>query len=368
VVAAGPVSPPGRVVLSAYGRVYPTKPPSPAAPRGTALPAAELGAAVFLPGYPHKGLFFFPMIIYKSADWWEALRHLKSSAIIRRLLVRVLWVGLYATVVTTADIYFAHTRITVDKDFFSFLGIMLSLLLVFRTNTAYDRFYEGRRLWGQLTNSCRNLAGLLGARLPATDYANRLYLARLLANFPLALDGHLRKGVKFHKLEEVEEGFIGQLRTVGHVPSRLAALLQEFYERLLREEVILPTHLITIQQHHAALLEVAGGCERIKATPIPFSYSFFIKGFISVFILIMPFNLLDTYQFLAIPVTMFGAYALLGVEMIGDEIEDPFGKDSNDLPLTQMATRIRVNVHEILRVPVSQAEIDQAAEQYSVVF
>jgi putative membrane protein len=308
------------------------------------------------------------MIIYKSADWWEALRHLKSSAIIRKLLIRVLWVGLYATLVTTADLYFSQVSITVDKEFFSFLGIMLSLLLVFRTNTAYDRFYEGRRLWGQLTNSCRNLASLLHARLPAADLARRTYLAKLLSNFPVALDGHLRKGVRFDRLEEVEAGFRAQLEQAGHVPSRLAATLQEFYEQLLREDLILPTHLLTIQPLHQTLLDVAGGCERIKSTPIPFSYSFFIKGFISVFVLIMPFNLLDTYQFLAIPITMFGAYALLGVEMIGDEIEDPFGKDSNDLPLTQMATRIRLNVHEILGVPVSQKEKDQAAEQYSVVF
>jgi putative membrane protein len=308
------------------------------------------------------------MIVYKSGDWWEAFRHFKYSAIIRSLLKRVLWVGLYATVVVSIEFNFMHIDITVDKEFFSFLGILLGLLLSFRTNTAYDRFYEGRRLWGQLINNCRNLAVLFDARLPATDFANREYLARLISNFPVALDGHLRKGVKFHKLEDPEPGFIEQLRRVNHVPSRIAATLQARYEQLLRDEVLLPTHLLTIQRHHEALLDVAGACERIKGTPIPFSYSFFIKGFISVFILIMPFNLLDTYQYFMIPVTMFGAYALLGVEMIGDEIEDPFGKDSNDLPLTQIATRIRLNVHEILRVEVPQEQKDLAAEQYSVVF
>ncbi|GAA4026885.1 bestrophin family ion channel [Hymenobacter glaciei] len=308
------------------------------------------------------------MIVYKSSDWWEALRHLRSSGIIRLLLQRVLWVGLYATVVTALVTNFDRLNIAVDKEFFSFLGILLSLLLAFRTNTAYDRFYEGRRLWGQLVNSCRNLAGLLHARLPATDATHRIYLAGLLSNFPIALDGHLRKGVRFDKLAEVEPGFIAQLQQVGHVPSRLAAQLQEFYERLLREELILPTHLITIQRHHEALLDVAGACERIKATPIPFSYSYFIKGFISVFVLTMPFNLLDTYQWLTVPITMFGAYALLGVEMIGDEIEDPFGKDSNDLPLTQMSNRIRANVHEILGVDLHEDIRALADAPYSVVF
>ncbi|MDO7854737.1 bestrophin family protein [Hymenobacter convexus] len=308
------------------------------------------------------------MIVYKSSDWWEALRHLRASGIIRLLLKRVLWVGLYATVVTALVVKFDRFNLAVDKEFFSFLGILLSLLLAFRTNTAYDRFYEGRRLWGQLVNNCRNLAGLLHARLPADDYATRTYLARLLSNFPIALDGHLRQGVRFEKLEAAAPGFIEHLQTVRHVPSRLAAMLQEFYEDLLREEIILPTHLITIQRHHEALLDVAGACERIKSTPIPFSYSYFIKGFISVFILTMPFNLLDTYEWLTVPITMFGAYALLGVEMIGDEIEDPFGKDSNDLPLTQMSNRIRANVHEILGVELHEDVRGLADAPYSVVF
>ena len=308
------------------------------------------------------------MIVYKSTDWWEALRHLRSSGIIRLLLKRVLWVGLYATVVTALVIRFDTVNVAVDKEFFSFLGILLSLLLAFRTNTAYDRFYEGRRLWGQLVNNCRNLAGLLHARLPAHDVAHRTYLAGLLSNFPIALDGYLRKGVRFDKLAEVEPGFIAQLQQARHVPSRLAAQLQEFYELLLREELILPAHLVTIQRHHEALLDVAGACERIKATPIPFSYSYFIKGFISVFVLTMPFNLLDTYQWLTVPITMFGAYALLGVEMIGDEIEDPFGKDSNDLPLTQLSNRIRANVHEILGVELHEDIRALADAPYSVVF
>ncbi len=308
------------------------------------------------------------MIVYKSTDWWEALRHLNSSTIIRLLLRRVLLVGLYATAVTAGAVYFRLLNFTVDREFFSFLGILLSLLLAFRTNTAYDRFYEGRRLWGHLTNNCRNLAVLLHARLPADEHAHRAHLAALLANFPMALDGHLRKEVRFHKLEDDGQGLVERLRSTDHVPLRIATLLQEFYERLLREDLILPAHLITIQRHHEALMDVAGACERIQKTPIPFSYSYFIKAFISVFILTMPFNLLDTYEFLTIPITMFGAYALLGVEMISDEIEDPFGKDSNDLPLTQMANRIRTNVHEVLGVPLHEDVRTLADVPYSVVF
>ncbi|GAB2957620.1 bestrophin family ion channel [Hymenobacter coalescens] len=308
------------------------------------------------------------MIVYKSSDWWDAFRHLHKSSIIRKLLHRVLLSGLYGTAVAILGRGVMQVKFTVDPQYFSLLGILLSLLLAFRTNTAYDRFWEGRRQWGQLINNCRNLAVLLHARLPATDHVNRFHLAKLLSNFPMALDGHLRGGVRFEKLEDLGPEFMEGLRQSGHVPSLLAATLQEFYEDLLRQDLILPVHLLAIQRHHEALLDVTGACERIQRTPIPFSYSFFIKAFITVFLVVMPLVLLSTYGYFMVPITMFGAFALLGVEMIGDEIEDPFGKDSNDLPLTQMANRIRVNVHEILGVKLAEEKIAIADAPYSVVF
>ncbi|RAK63958.1 bestrophin family protein [Hymenobacter edaphi] len=308
------------------------------------------------------------MIVYKSSDWWDAFRHLHKSAIIRKLLRRVLLLGLYGLAVAILGRGVMDVKFTVDPQYFSLLGILLSLLLAFRTNTAYDRFWEGRRLWGQLVNNCRNLAVLLHARLPATDQVNRFHLAKLLSNFPMALDGHLRGGVRFEKLEDLGPDMMEALRQSGHVPSLLAATLQEFYEELLRQELILPIHLLAIQRHHEVLLDVAGACERIQKTPIPFSYSFFIKAFISVFLVVMPLVLLATYGYFMVPITMFGAFALLGVEMIGDEIEDPFGKDSNDLPLTQMANRIRVNVHEILGVALDEEKKAIADAPYSLVF
>lgn len=308
------------------------------------------------------------MIIYKSSDWWEAFIHLHKSAIIRKLLRRVLLLGLYGLAVAILGREVMQVKFTVDPQYFSLLGILLSLLLAFRTNTAYDRFWEGRRVWGQLVNNCRNLAVLLHARLPAADQANRFHLAKLLSNFPMALDGHLRGGVRFEKLEDLGPDMMERLRQSGHVPSLLAASLQEFYEELLRRELILPVHLLAIQRHHEVLLDVAGVCERIQKTPIPFSYSFFIKAFITVFLVVMPLVLLSTYGYFMVPITMFGAFALLGVEMIGDEIEDPFGKDSNDLPLTQMANRIRVNVHEILGVELAEEKKAIADAPYSLVF
>jgi putative membrane protein len=290
------------------------------------------------------------MIVYDNKDWLRALAHFHTSYVIRVLLRRVLLLGLYGTLITVIDLHVFDFQVRLDGTFFSLLGIMLTLVLVFRTNTAYERFWEGRSLWGTLVNHSRNLAVMMDALLPDDDAEGRRFFARTISNFALALKGHLRTGVDFSELQETAGGEPEALKKYGHVPSRIAALLLRRIEALYRENRISAPDLLNLKPHHQALLDVAGGCERIKRTPIPFSYSFFIKLFITIYVLLMPFIIAETYRYFAIPATLLAAYALLGVQMIGDEIEEPFGLDCNDLPLNQLARTIRKNVHEILAV------------------
>lgn len=309
------------------------------------------------------------MIVYKTGDWWKALWHFHTSAVIRLLLRRVALVGLYNVAIALVVLEyhsFNIQRIQVGREYFSFLGIMLSLLLVFRTNTAYDRYYEGRRLWGQLVSHCRGVAMELNAILPRDASGSRRYYAALISNFPIALKGTLRNGVQFEQLEATPD-IIERLRQAESAPTCIVAVLQESIEQLRQVQIIDPIHLLTLKPHLLGMMEVNGSCERIKATPIPFSYSFFIKMFITIFIAIMPIVLLDTCGYFMIPITMIGAYVMLGLEMIGEEIEQPFGMDSNDLPITQLANKIRVSVHEVLGVELPHHKKALAAVPYSVV-
>lgn len=306
------------------------------------------------------------MIVYKGGDWWQALRHFHTSAIIRQLLVRVALVGVYNTFIAVWGLEFHHPLLNISREYFSFLGILLSLLLVFRTNTAYDRYYEGRRVWGELVSHCRGLAMEFNAVLPREALASRRYFAALISNFPFALKGSLRGQIKFEQMETTPD-IIERLRTAENVAATILAVLQESVEQLRQVEIIRDTHLLTFKPHLLAMMAVNGTCERIKATPIPFSYTFFIKAYILTFIGVMPFVLLATSGYFMVPITMFGAYALLGLEMIGEEIENPFGLDSNDLPITQLSNKIRVSVHDLLQVELSDQKKALAAAPYSVV-
>lgn len=307
------------------------------------------------------------MIVYKSRDWWTALWHFHTTSVIKTLLGYVALVGLYVALVAGAQLAYFHFVFKVEHDYFAFLGILLSLLLVFRTNTAYDRYYEGRQQWGAVIAACRNLAVILNAALPAEAVQARVFYARMFANFALALEGHLRENVSYDQLEEVDGVPPEALRAADHLPTKLVSLLQASYERLRAAGVLEAVHLLQLQPYHGRLLEASGACERIRATPIPFSYSFFIKAFIRVFIFLMPFVLVDTYHYFTIPIVMVGAYTLLGLELIGEEIENPFELESNDLPLKQLASLVRVNVHEVLGVELPGHKKALADPPYTIV-
>ncbi|MES2731704.1 MAG: bestrophin family ion channel [Bacteroidota bacterium] len=304
------------------------------------------------------------MIIYNSKDWLKALAHFHTSYTIRLLLRRILMVGAYGAVITIIDLHFIDFKMHIDGNFFSLLGILLSLLLVFRTNTAYDRYWEGRKQWGALVNHSRNLAVMLDALIPDDDLTNRHFFARTIANFAMVLKGHLRTGVTFEELDETEDCHVEALKRYEHKPSRLSAILLRRIEEMHRLRLISGEDLLNLKPHHQALLDITGACERIQKTPIPFSYSFFIKLLITVYLLIFPFIISETYQYLAIPALMLAAYALMGVEMIADEIEEPFGLDCNDLPLGLMSRTIRRNVHEILNVPLATTSPAEKEVEY----
>ncbi|GAB4014364.1 bestrophin family ion channel [Spirosoma migulaei] len=304
------------------------------------------------------------MIIYEAKNWFGALKHFHTSYSIRVLLRRVAYVSGYGILLTLIDQHVVDIHVPFDGTLFSLLGITLSLLLVFRTNTAYDRFWEGRRQWGLLVNYSRNLAVLLDGLLPDEALANRVFFARTLSNFALALKGHLRTGVDMAELEDMGNDELETLPEYAHIPSRLSALLMRRFQALRQDGLVNDADLITIRLYHQAFLDITGSCERIKKTPIPFSYSFFIKLFITLYVLLIPLVLVSTYGYFGIVATTLAAYALIGIEMIGDEIEEPFGLDCNDLPLNQIAQNIRRNVHEILSVKPSTTVLAKPEVDY----
>lgn len=304
------------------------------------------------------------MIYYEpNKNWFKDIRHLTTSWTIRKILNGVLMVGLLSATICLV-FHFLELEPHVNWGVFSLLGIVLSILLVFRTNSAYDRWWEGRKLWGSLVNHSRSLAMLLHAALPKDDRESRMYFARHIANFAIALKDHLRKGTDISQLTQLSEIEKTEIGKVSHVPNLIGFWIYNKMQLIYKAGSMTDADMINLNRHHEALIDVLGACERIKKTPIPFSYAVYIKIYITVYGLMIPFGLYLDYGFYSIPLTMFIFFAMIGVELMAQEIEEPFGLDCNDLPTADIAATITKNVFEILE---NQHQIDSGVPLYTKV-
>lgn len=288
------------------------------------------------------------MIVYEpNRNWIKDIFHLTTSWTMKKLLIAVIVVSALSggIIFILCDILDAHPML--NSGIFSLFGIVLSILLVFRTNTAYDRWWEGRKQWGSLVNNSRNMAIMIQAMLPVEDKKNRDYFARHISNFSLALAEHLRKGTVLEKLDLTEDE-LAMCKEMEHVPNYISSLLFKRAQELYRSGIFTNDDILNLKPQLQALLDVLGACERIKKTPIPFSYAVFLKTIISAYIILLPFGLVNDYGYYSIPIVSFVAFAFMGIQMMAEEIEDPFELNCNDLPTETIAHTIRRNVYELM--------------------
>lgn len=306
------------------------------------------------------------MIYYEpNKNWFRDLSHLTTSWTIRKIFDGVFMVGGVSAAICTV-FYLLELRPSLDWSVFSLLGIVLSILLVFRTNTAYDRWWEGRKLWGALVNNTRSLAMTLDAAIPEEDRDSRLFFARHISNFSAALRDHLRQGVKVQELVDLTTAERNALSAVQHVPNQLASWVYHRAQTIYRAGHLTDADMINFKSNHHAMVDVLGACERIRKTPIPFSYAVYIKVYITAYCLMVPFALYADFGFYSIPLTMFIFFAMLGVELMAQEIEEPFGLDCNDLPTGDIASTIKNNVFEILEN--EKPKLTESKPLYSKIF
>jgi len=283
------------------------------------------------------------MIAYNPRAWFTFVFRLHKSETLS-VLGPLLWaVAAYAAIVTYLEEQYLNDPDLISHTqsisiMYTMLGFTLSLLLVFRTNTAYDRWWEGRKLWGSLTNSSRILANHFSI-LFATDGERRQRLAQNLGTFGQALQYHLRN--------ERAPINLASPTPWDNAPHQPLSVHQELIRQLhqaVAQGHLTENQLLHLQPELSDLMNVCGACERIKTTPIPFSYSVFLKKFVFYYVMIFPVVYAPSMGYAVVPVTAFILYVLASVELIAEEIEDPFHGDPNDLPTAEMASKIEETV------------------------
>ncbi|TJZ63391.1 hypothetical protein FAZ15_03675 [Sphingobacterium olei] len=292
------------------------------------------------------------MRIYNPKDWLSTTIYLHTSVIFRRLLPFLIVSALFSWGIAYWELEYLKLS---DKSWIknitivhSLLGFVLSLLLVFRTNTAYDRWWEARKQWGNLTNISRTLAYKMNAMLDTDDKISRSFYRKAIPLYAETLYNFLRSDYTKFMLDEVDHPELKSLDDKKHGPNQVAALIFKKTNMLYTENKISGDQFIIINQELTNLTNICGACERIKNTPIPMSYSSFIKTFIILYTATLPIGYVFSIGYFVTAAVPFIFYVLATLEMIGESIEEPFGTDTDDLPIDKISANIKKHTYEVL--------------------
>lgn len=286
------------------------------------------------------------MISYNPKDWLAFIFRFHKADTFRQLFPLIILIGIYSTAVAYLELEYwdlpDDSHVKNISMMHGMLGFVISLLLVFRTNTAYDRWWEGRKMWGALVNNSRNLAIKLNAIIE--DEKDRAFFRKIIPVYASILNKHLKDEETAKQL--AEDVILHDHHS--HRPNQVAKMLFMKVNELYKSQKITGDQLIILNSEIQSLTDICGACERIKNTPIPYSYSAFLKKFIFFYVMTLPFGYVFNLGYFVIPVVIFIFYVLASLELIAEEIEEPFGHDDNDLPTTKIAENIKKHIEEII--------------------
>lgn len=232
--------------------------------------------------------------------------------------------------------------------FHTVLGLVIGLLLVFRTNTAYDRWWEGRKQLGSLVNTCRSLGIKFEAYLEHKRYKGKSEMGLLIPAFAWSMKEHLREQDFSLAPEYLPKHSLKQFERANHKPNFILLEISRHIRRMLDEGIINGHQLQTLEGDVTVLANVLGACERIRNTPIPMGYVLHLKRILLIYLITLPITFIKEMEWWAVPFASIVFYTMVGIELIGEEIEDPFGTDPNDLPFDSLEEKIRANVQELM--------------------
>lgn len=299
----------------------------------------------------------------KQRSWIQSALRFRGS-VIPAVCPRVLACGIFAEAVFVLEKIIQQDLSPEILGSVGFvLNLVLSLLLVFRTNTAYERFWEGRKAWGTLVNTTRNSARTLWIAVQEKgpqDQLDKIAHLKLLVAYALCVKLHLRHSPINTELKPfISPAQFDKLQQMNH-PSLEVAFWLGDYAQKQHDRGCLNVYLLnSIHAQISTLVDVLGICERIQKTPIPIAYTIHLKQILLVYCVFLPFQLVDAFGWVTGLATMMVTFVLLGIEEIAEEIEDPFGTDPNDLPLDQICQNIDRNLQDLISLsPSSSLSLD----------
>ena len=297
------------------------------------------------------------MIIREKQNWFRLLFVWRGS-VLPEILPRLLVVLILSVAVVFFHGKFFAYKIPLNAAPFTLIGLALAIFLGFYNNASYDRFWEGRKLWGALlidTRSlCRQAITMSGYEANSPELKHFIHL---LIAFVYALKHQLRHTNATGDLQRLLPENVAD--AVGDATFKPIRLLLEMGSWLQKGKVTgqIDTITITAFDHNFNnLSNIVGGCERIASTPIPFTYKVLLHRTVYLYCFLLPFGLVDSIGWMTPIIVVFIAYTFIALDAVVNEIEEPFGVSPNDLGLNAMSQLIESSLREMVGEDISALE------------
>ncbi|MGH1516653.1 bestrophin family protein [Chryseobacterium sp. JK1] len=297
------------------------------------------------------------MIIRKKENWFKML-FVWHGSVLPRLLPRLFLLFILSLGVVYLRGMIFSFKVPLNPAPLTLFGFVLALFLGFRNSASYDRFWEGRKLWGALLNTARSLTRQVltlkstkETSLSSSDFIN------LLGAFIFALKHQLRGTDSYEDLQQrLNEDQMKVVAAAKYKPAVIMRLLGEWVQKAREEGIIDSIQQSRFDENFDKLSDIVGGCERIVSTPIPYSYRVLLHRTVYIYCFLLPFGLVDSLRWFTPLIVVFVAYTFVAFEAIADEIEEPFGTEANDLALNSMSVMIDETIHEMAGETISHAQ------------
>jgi len=280
-----------------------------------------------------------------------------QGSVLPRVLPRLLLLLLLSILVVYLRGSFFSMKVQLNPAPFTLFGIALALFLGFRNNASYDRFWEGRKLWGALLNDTRSLArqALTMTEYPKGDKAPVNFINYLIA-FTYCLKHQLRRTDASGDIDRLlSPDLAASIKGAIYKPVLVMKEMGSWVQEAKQEGRIDTITQAAFDNNLNKLSDIVGGCERLAGTPIPYTYSVLLHRTVYIYCLLLPYGFVDSLGWMTPVIVTFIAYTFVALEAIADELEEPFGTAPNDLALDAMSRMIENTLLEMTGKPVVTA-------------
>lgn len=297
------------------------------------------------------------MIIRERKNWWRML-FIWQGSVLPKIMPRLIILGLFSVLTYVFHGYLFSYKVTLNPTAFTLIGVALAIFLGFCNTASYDRFWEGRKLWGALVNDTRSFVRQVLAYVknhPDDNIDTRVPVQLTIA-FSYALNHQLRGSDAMPELRRLltpEQA--KKLEQVKFKPVLLLRYLAEWIHEAEQKGKIDSITKMGMDQNLDKLSEIVGGCERIANTPIPFPYHVLLHRTVYIYCFLLPFGLVDTIGWMTPVMVTFIGYTFMALDAIVDEIADPFGTEPNDLALNNLCSTVEYSLLEMAGLPVPES-------------